>query len=140
DAMNFQRDMRARLFRERNPEAFGILTNPNPPALKKIPIDITPEESSRIAAKTLTTGEEDFRKANTLAERGTPGDAIAAYRAMQKEYRGRWIDRVSEERIAKLESENPQLKVPTRRGIAADHPNDLGIENDPRVLFANNFE
>ena len=45
DAMNHQRDMRARLFRERNPAAFGILTDPNPPALKKVPIDITSEEA-----------------------------------------------------------------------------------------------
>jgi hypothetical protein len=26
------------------------------------------------------------------------------------------------------------------RGIAADHPNDVGIEKDPRVFFADNFE
>jgi predicted amidohydrolase len=101
DSMNFQRDMRARLFRERNPAAFSILTDPNPPALQKIPIDITAEESARIAAKVLTQGEEDFRKASNLKGQ----EAIAAYKAMQKEYRGSWIDRVSAERIAKLESE-----------------------------------
>ncbi|HUS35541.1 MAG TPA: carbon-nitrogen hydrolase family protein [Verrucomicrobiae bacterium] len=101
DSMNFQRDMRARLFRERNPEAFSILTDPNPPALKKLPIDITAEESARIAGKVLTQGEEDFRKASNLKGE----EAIAAYKAMQKEYRGSWIDRVSAERIAKLESE-----------------------------------
>lgn len=106
DAMNFQRDMRARLFRERNPEAFSILTDPNPPALNKLPIDLTPEESSSIAAKTLTTGEEDFKKAGNLQG----SEAIAAYRAMQKKYRGSWIDRVSAERIAKIESEIQRSK------------------------------
>ena len=140
DAMNFQRDMRTRLFRERNPQAFGILTDPNPPALKKLPIDLTPEESSHIAAKALTTGEEDFRNANTLSQNGKFADAVAAYRTMQKEYRGSWIDRVSEERIAKLETDHPELKAQPQRGIAADHPNDLGIESDPRVFFADNFE
>jgi hypothetical protein len=30
DAFNTQRDMRGRLFRERVPEAYGILTDPNP--------------------------------------------------------------------------------------------------------------
>jgi hypothetical protein len=105
DAMNFQRDMRARLFRERNPEAFSILTDPNPPALKKIQIDLTPEQSAHIAAKTLTTGEEDFKKADALARSGKANEAIAAYKAMQKEYRGSWIDRVSAERISKLESQ-----------------------------------
>lgn len=105
DAMNFQRDMRARLFRERNPQAFSILTDPNPPALKKTQIDLTPEDSARIAAKVLTTGEEDFKKAEDLARSGKRDEAIAAYKAMQKEYRGSWIDRVSAQRIAKLESE-----------------------------------
>jgi hypothetical protein len=69
--MNSQHDMRARLFRERNPEAFAILTDPNPPALKKLPIDITPEESARIAGKVLTQGEEDFRKASHLKGAGS---------------------------------------------------------------------
>jgi predicted amidohydrolase len=107
DAMNFQRDMRARLFRERNPAAFSILTDPNPPALEKNPIDITAEESARIAGKVLTQGEEDFKKADALARAGKPAEAIAAYKTMQKEYRGSWIDRVSAERIAKLQSTSP---------------------------------
>jgi hypothetical protein len=33
--LNYQRDMRARLFRERNPAAFGILSEPQPPILAK---------------------------------------------------------------------------------------------------------
>src|SRR4051812_20489273 len=37
DAMNWQRDMRARLFREKNPETFQILTVSNPPVLTKVP-------------------------------------------------------------------------------------------------------
>jgi predicted amidohydrolase len=49
DAMNHQRDMRARLFRERNPAAFGLLTDPQPPVLQKVPIDITQEEAGIIA-------------------------------------------------------------------------------------------
>jgi predicted amidohydrolase len=136
DAMNFQRDMRARLFRERNPDAFGILTARNPPVLEKVPIDLTPEESSRIAAKALSTGEEDFKKASNLKG----AEAIAAYKAMQKEYRGSWIDRVSAERIAKLEAELPQPSPNSQKGIAAHYVNDVGIEKDPHVLFADNFE
>ena len=41
DALNSQVDMRARLFRERNPAAYSLLTDPNPPALRKIPPTIT---------------------------------------------------------------------------------------------------
>lgn len=37
DAMNFQTDMPARLFRERHPAAFGILAHPNPPYWPRCP-------------------------------------------------------------------------------------------------------
>jgi len=102
DAMNHQRDMRARLFRERNPAAFGILTDPNPPALKKVPIDITSREAGRIAAKVLTTGEEEFQQAESLARAGRTSDAIAAFDRLRTEYRGSWIERVATERLRKL--------------------------------------
>lgn len=48
DSLNWQRDMRARLFRERNPEAFHLLTDTNPPVLAKVPIDLTQQEAGRI--------------------------------------------------------------------------------------------
>ena len=102
DAMNYQRDMRARLFRERNPTAFGILTDPNPPILKKIPIEITQEEAGRIAAKVLTIGEDQFRQAETLARAGDTDEAIAAFGRLQTEYAGSWIDRVATERLKTL--------------------------------------
>ncbi len=105
DAMNVQEDMRARLFRERNPAAFGILTDPHPPVLDKIPIDITPEEAGRIAAAVLTRGEEDFAAAEALARAGKKGEAIAAFRQLQVDYRGSWIDRVAAERLATLTGE-----------------------------------
>src|SRR4026209_1412509 len=54
NALNWQRDMRARLFRERNPEAFRILTDPHPPVLDKVPIDLTSREAGRIMARALT--------------------------------------------------------------------------------------
>ena len=41
DAFNTQRDMRGRLFRERVPEAYGILTDPDPPVLAKVPSNVT---------------------------------------------------------------------------------------------------
>ncbi len=102
DAMNHQRDMRARLFRERNPAAFGILTDPNPPVLKKVPIDITQKEAGRIAAKVLTIGEEEFRQAEALARAGKTGKAIAAFGRLRTEYRGSWIERVATERLRTL--------------------------------------
>ena len=37
DACNTQADMRGRIFRERIPGAYGILTDPEPPVLAKVP-------------------------------------------------------------------------------------------------------
>jgi predicted amidohydrolase len=102
DAMNHQRDMRARLFRERNPAAFGILTDPSPPVLDKIPIEITQKEAGRIAAKVLTVGEEEFRTAESLVRAGKTDDAIAAFSRLRTDYRGSWIDRVATERLRTL--------------------------------------
>jgi predicted amidohydrolase/predicted esterase len=104
DAMNYQHDMRARLFRERNPAAFGILTEPSPPILDKVPIDITKEEAGRIAAEVLTIGEEEFQKAEALARKGDAGAAVDAYVRLQTKYRGSWIERVAAERLRTLRS------------------------------------
>src|SRR3989475_1819770 len=51
DALNWQRDMRARLFRERHPEAFHILTDTNAPVLAKVPIELTAQEAGRVMAR-----------------------------------------------------------------------------------------
>ena len=104
DALNWQRDMRARLFRERNAEAFGILTDTNPPVLAKVPIDLTSQEAGRIMARTLTVGEEEFKEANALIGRGKTDEAIAAFERLRKEYPATWIDRRSQERLATLRS------------------------------------
>ncbi len=77
DAMNHQPDMRARLFRERNPAAFGILTDPNPAILQKVPLDISQQEAGRIAARVLTIGEEEYRQAESLARGGKTAEASA---------------------------------------------------------------
>jgi predicted amidohydrolase len=110
DSSNTQKDMRARLFRERTPEAFKILTEPNPPVLAKVPIDITREEAGRIFARMLTVGEEEFNQAAALARAGKTKEAIAAFEKLRAEYRGSWIDRVAQERLELLRVE--QKKQP----------------------------
>lgn len=110
DAMNYQRDMRARLFRERNTAAFGILTDPNPPVLQKVPIDITQQEAGRIAARVLTVGEEEVRQAAELARKGNSDAAIAAFERLRIEYPGSWIDRVAAERLRTLRGPTDQKK------------------------------
>ena len=105
DSSNHQRDMRARLFRERNPEAFRILTEPNPPVLAKVPIDMTREEAGRIFARMLTVGPEELKQAEALASAGKTKEAIAAFEKLRTEYRGTWIDRVAQERLAILRAD-----------------------------------
>jgi predicted amidohydrolase len=109
DAMNSQRDMRARLFRERNPAAFGMLTNPDPPVLKKVPIHISPEEARGIADRVLTVGEEEFKQADAMVRAGKTTEAIVAFERLRVGYPDSWIDRVARERLAKL-------RTPDRRG------------------------
>jgi len=145
DALNRQQDMRARLFRERNPEAFRILTDTNPPLLAKVPIDLTQQEAGRIMARALTVGEEEFSQANQLVQRGQTEDAIAAFERLRKDYPATWIDRRAQERLAKLQISlsGPKEEGEGRGevgGLAAKYPGDDGIANDPDVLFADNFE
>ncbi|HEY8503561.1 MAG TPA: nitrilase-related carbon-nitrogen hydrolase [Gemmataceae bacterium] len=105
DAFDRQKDMRARLFRERSPAAYGILTDPNPPVLTKVPLGIDPAEAAGIADRALTVGEHDFRAAESLARAGKRAEAIEAFEKLRVEYPGTWIDRVARERLATLRSE-----------------------------------
>ena len=102
DAVNHQQDMRARLFRERNPAAFGILVDPHPPILDRLPIDRTSQEAGRIAAAVMTIGQEEFRQAEELARSGKTEQAISAFERLQTEYPSSWIDRVATERLLTL--------------------------------------
>lgn len=102
DALNSQADMRARLFRERNPAAYGILTDPNPPVLKKVPRTITVEEAVRIGGATLTVGNERFSDAENLLKAGKTDEAAAAFEKLCAEFPHTWIDRLARERLAKI--------------------------------------
>ncbi|MGE5645543.1 MAG: nitrilase-related carbon-nitrogen hydrolase [Acidobacteriota bacterium] len=102
DALNSQTDMRARLFRERNPAAYAVLSDPNPPVLRKIPATITVEDAVRIGGGALTIGEERFGQAEELARAGRTADAIRAFEKLRQDYPKTWIDRVARERLAKL--------------------------------------
>jgi predicted amidohydrolase len=111
DAMNHQVDMRARLFRERNPAAYGILTDPKPPVLAKVPLDITIEEAADISARVLTIGEDEFKAAEALARAGQKNQAVAAFEKLRRSYRGSWIDRVSAERLKTLRGKQGESKA-----------------------------
>src|SRR5207237_10061485 len=113
DAMNPPTDMRARLFRERSPAAFGILTDPNPPALAKVPETMTVAEAVEISSRALTVGEEQFKKADALLRQGKTNEAIVAFEKLRGEFRQTWIDRVSQERLARLGYERDRPLTPS---------------------------
>lgn len=98
DSMNHAKDMRARLFRERSPEAFSMITRTDPPVLRKVPEEISIEESVRVSRGALTEGEAKFSAAGRLPKE----EALRAYEALIAEYPLTWIDRVSRQRIADL--------------------------------------
>jgi predicted amidohydrolase len=102
DAFNTQADMRGRLFRERVPGAYSILTEREPPVLAKVPSNVTAEEAVRITATVLTTGEERLREAEALARAGKTGEAIRHFERLCAECRTSWIDRAARERLRKL--------------------------------------
>ena len=105
DSMNAQRDMRARLFRERWPAAYHILTDPSPPALRKIPETMSVSDACRIANAALTVGEEEFQQAAALARDGNAEEAARAFEALIAKYPRTWIDRVARERLGRLRKE-----------------------------------
>jgi hypothetical protein len=102
DAFNHQADMRARLFRERSPAAFGLLTDPHPPVLDKLAETIPVEEAARIANAALTVGGEEFRDAETLAREGRRDEAARAFEKLIERYPATWIERVARERLRRL--------------------------------------
>jgi predicted amidohydrolase len=108
DALNAQVDMRARLFRERNPAAYGLLTDPNPPVLKKIPATITVDEAVRLWGKLLTTGEDRFQQAEDLLKSGKPREAILAFEQLRVDFPETWVDRSARKRLAALQSQGPR--------------------------------
>jgi predicted amidohydrolase len=107
DSANHQRDMRARLFRERSPAAFGLLVDPRPPVLTKVPEATTPSQAVRIFSGILTVGEEQFRKAVALAREGKRDEAIAAFERLIREYPDSWIDREARARLVRLGAPGP---------------------------------
>jgi predicted amidohydrolase len=107
DALNSQTDMRARLFRERNPAAYGLLTDPNPPVLKKVPPSITEAEAIRIGAKTLTVGNERFSAAEALVKAGKLAEAKRAFEELCAEFPRTWVDRAARSRLKKIRSAEP---------------------------------
>jgi hypothetical protein len=102
DAYNTQRDMRGRLFRERVPEAYGILSDPNPPVLAKVPSNMTRDDAIRIFAIALTTGGDRLKEGDALAKKGQTEAAIRLFERLCEECPTSWIDRAARARLKTL--------------------------------------
>jgi hypothetical protein len=116
DAFNTQPDLRGRLFRERVPTAYRILTDPNPPVLTKVPSNVTREQAIRIMAIAITTGEERFNEAQALIRGGKTKEAIRLLEQLCEECPTSWIDRAGRERLRTLRAQSDKAQADKRPG------------------------
>jgi len=98
-------DFRARLFRERVPDAYAILMEPHPPAMDRlsgVPVP-TGEEASSLCAEGMTTGADAFYEADRWLAEGKLDAARTRFQALSERFTTLWIGRVSRERLARFE-------------------------------------
>ena len=103
---NSQDDMRARIFRERRPGAYGVLSDPHPPVMNDLPDTIPgpPEKIASIFERAITLGHEEYERAEQLLTDGKTVDAIAAYEALIRDYPATWFDHTAREKIAGIKA------------------------------------
>ena len=82
----------------------ACLTDPEPPALSRLPAIPSSAEVVRIANGALTVGSEAFRQADALRRDGKEEAARKAFEQLIADYPGTWIDRLSRERLAPPEA------------------------------------
>ena len=104
DWSNRQPDMRSRVFRERRPEAYGVLADPEPPVLADLPEMIPggPDVIADINRRATTVGHGQFRQAEAYFEAGRMSEATKAYERLIQEYPESWFDRTARERLEKI--------------------------------------
>ena len=97
-------DFRARLFRERNPSAYGILMEKHPPILDKLK-DIyvpTKEEAMTLGAEAFTTGPDAFYEAERWLSEGKTDEAMQRFEELAERFGSTWIGRASRDRLKKM--------------------------------------
>jgi len=95
-------DFRARLFRERNPAAYGMLTTEHPPALERLEHIAVPtvQQASDMFNEALTTGADAFYEAEEWQKEGRLLEARARFEQLSERFGTAWIGRASRERLA----------------------------------------
>lgn len=99
------KDFRARLFRERNPAAYRILTDENPPALERLrDVEVPTEaEAAALFAEGITTGTERFYEAERLQKAGQIEAARAIFVDLGERFGTLWMGTVSRQRLTALD-------------------------------------
>ena len=104
DFANWQSDMRSRLFRERRPDAYNVLIDPNPPVLDRLPM-YTPVPALEIVDifhRGTTQGHIEYDRAQALVRNGDIYSAIKTLENMQVDYPGTWFDRMARDQLPAL--------------------------------------
>jgi len=94
-------DFRARLFGERVPSAYGILTDASPPGVARLShVDVpTGEVAAALCAEGMTTGADAFYAADRLRAAGKTAEATRAFQELSDHFGTLWIGRVARERL-----------------------------------------
>ncbi len=100
-------DFRARLFRERNPAAYGILTEENPPVLEKLKEVSVPSvaEAARLCNEGLTTGADAFYEGERWMQEGKMEEGRQRFEELAEHFGTIWIGRVARERLVKIDAQ-----------------------------------
>jgi len=99
-------DFRARLFRERNPAAYGVLLEEHPPVLDKLRHVAVPSvgEAAALFAEAMTTGADAFYEAERWLEEGLAARAGERFTELAEHFGTVWIGRAARERLARMAS------------------------------------
>lgn len=100
-------DYRARLFRERNTKAYGILIDENPPILNKLKDVYVPTRAEAIAlsAEVGTTGAAEYNEAERLLRAGKVAEAKKRFEKMAEHFGTTWIGRASSNQLKKIDEQ-----------------------------------
>ena len=97
-------DFRARLFRERNPAAYRILTDAHPPVLDKLQGVEVPsiERAAQMCAEGMTVGADAFYEGDKWLEEGRLEAARQRFTELAARFGTIWIGRVAQQRLAEM--------------------------------------
>ena len=94
-------DFRARLFRERNPAAYRILTDDHPPALDRLKDVPVPS-----AAEGITTGTERFYEAERLHKEGQIDAAREIFADLGERFGTLWMGTAARQRLVAIDQDD----------------------------------